>query len=131
MRLADRGQDISATLAQTRIAIQQAGEASKQIGDLAQTTNGVLAHDIAPTIQNLNGAIASARQIGGDAERRDRRCAAGPPGLFEADHAGSEPPDPRPAHHRHRPVRRGGKRSTSRGRSSLIGAQKLPDYKGK
>lgn len=59
--LADRGPEIAATLAQTRVAIQQAGDASQKIGDLAQTTNGVLAEDVKPAMQNLNKAILSAQ----------------------------------------------------------------------
>ena len=60
--LADRGPEIAASLAETRIAIQRAGVASQQIGDLAATTNGVLANDIQPTIQQLNRTIASAQK---------------------------------------------------------------------
>ena len=60
--LADRGPEIAATLAQTRVAVQQAGDAAQKIGDLAATTNGVLAQDVKPTIQNLNRTIASAQK---------------------------------------------------------------------
>ena len=60
--LADRAPEIAATLAETRIAIEKAGEASRQIGELAATTNGVLANDIKPTIANLNQTISAARR---------------------------------------------------------------------
>jgi phospholipid/cholesterol/gamma-HCH transport system substrate-binding protein len=60
--LADRGPEIAATLAETRISIQKAGIAAEQIGNLAQTTNGVLANDIKPTIANLNKAVSSAQK---------------------------------------------------------------------
>ncbi|WP_294289106.1 MlaD family protein [uncultured Sphingomonas sp.] len=60
--LADRGPEIAATLAQTRVAIQQAGNAAEQIGNLAQTTNGVLADDVKPAMANLNKAIGSAQK---------------------------------------------------------------------
>ncbi|HEX8301157.1 MlaD family protein [Sphingomonas sp.] len=60
--LADRGPEIAATLAETRIAIQKAGIASEQIGQLAATTNGVLAQDIKPTINSLNRTIAAAQK---------------------------------------------------------------------
>lgn len=60
--LADRGPEIAATLAETRIAIQQAGQAAEKIGALAQTTNGVMADDVKPAMANLNKAIASAQQ---------------------------------------------------------------------
>ena len=59
--LADRGPEIAATLAETRIAIQKAGIAAQQIGNLAETTNGVLSEDIKPTIANLNRTIAAAK----------------------------------------------------------------------
>ncbi len=60
--LADRGPEIAATLAQTRIAIEQAGNAAQQIGDLAETTNGVVAQDVKPAMANLNRAIGSAQK---------------------------------------------------------------------
>ncbi len=76
--LADRGPEIAATLAQTRIAIQQAGDASQRIGELAATTNGVLADDVKPTVQNLNRAIASAQK---SAEALNGAIGAAQPGL--------------------------------------------------
>lgn len=60
--LADRGPEIAATLAETRVAIQKFGVATEQIGQLASTTNGVIAEDIRPTIANLNKTIASAKK---------------------------------------------------------------------
>jgi phospholipid/cholesterol/gamma-HCH transport system substrate-binding protein len=60
--LADRGPEIAATLAETRVTLQKAGVAAQQIGDLAQTTNGVLANDVKPAMGNLNKAIGSAQQ---------------------------------------------------------------------
>ena len=55
--LADRSDDIAATLAQTRVAIQQAGDAAQKIGNLADTTNG----NIKPILANLNSAVTSAK----------------------------------------------------------------------
>jgi phospholipid/cholesterol/gamma-HCH transport system substrate-binding protein len=60
--LADRGPEIAATLAQARVTIQQAGVAAQQIGNLAQTTDGMIQSDVKPAMQNLNQAIASAKQ---------------------------------------------------------------------
>lgn len=60
--LADRGPEIAATLAETRVAIQKFGAATEQIGELAKTTNGVVADDVKPTIANLNQTIASAKK---------------------------------------------------------------------
>lgn len=59
--LADRGPEIAATLAETRNTIQKAGVAAEQLGNLAQTTNGLLADDVKPAVQRLNGAIAAAQ----------------------------------------------------------------------
>ena len=60
--LADRGPEIAATLAQTRIAVQQAGEAAQSIGRLSDTTNGILAEDVKPAMANLNRTLASAQK---------------------------------------------------------------------
>ena len=58
--LADRGPEIAATLAETRVAIQKAGTAAQQIGNLADTTNQMLDQDVQPAMANLNQAIKSA-----------------------------------------------------------------------
>jgi len=60
--LADRGPEIAATLAETRVAIQKAGVAAEQIGQLAGTTNTLLAEDVRPAAANLNKAVASAQK---------------------------------------------------------------------
>ncbi|MBU3078323.1 MlaD family protein [Sphingomonas quercus] len=59
--LADRGPEIAATLADTRIAVQQAGAAAEQIGKLAGTTNELLDKDGRPLIGDLRKAVASAQ----------------------------------------------------------------------
>lgn len=59
--LADRGPEIAATLAETRIAIQRAGLAAEEIGGLAATSNEMIAQDIRPAMANLNKTIASAQ----------------------------------------------------------------------
>lgn len=60
--LADRGPEIAATLAETRITLQRAGVAASQIGDLAESTNGMINSDIKPAVGNLNRAIGSAQK---------------------------------------------------------------------
>jgi phospholipid/cholesterol/gamma-HCH transport system substrate-binding protein len=60
--LADRGPEIAATLAETRVTIQKAGVAAEQIGQLAGTTNGILSDDVKPMVANLNRTIASAQK---------------------------------------------------------------------
>lgn len=128
--LADRGPEIAATLAQTRIAIQQAGDAAQSIGKLADTTNGVLADDVKPTMQNLNKAIASAQQ---SAETLNSAIQDARPGLQTF----SKQTIPE-ANRLVRDLRVTATALSSiadkvdqGGASSLIGQQKLPDYKGK
>ena len=60
--LADRGPEIAATLAETRVAVQQAGDAAKQIGVLATSTNSMINEDIRPQTKHLGETIASAKK---------------------------------------------------------------------
>jgi phospholipid/cholesterol/gamma-HCH transport system substrate-binding protein len=128
--LADRGPEIAATLAETRIAIQKAGVASQQLGELAATTNGVLSNDIKPTIANLNKTIAAAQQ---SMETLNGAIGDARPGL----QAFSKQTIPEVGQLVHdlremaaalssvaEKVDRGGA-------GSIIGSPKLPDYKGK
>jgi len=55
--LANRSNDIAATLADARIAIQQAGDAAQKFGALADSTN----QNIKPLLANLNDAVTSAK----------------------------------------------------------------------
>jgi phospholipid/cholesterol/gamma-HCH transport system substrate-binding protein len=59
--LADRGPEIAATLAETRVAIHQAGIAAEQVGKLAGTTNAMMDSDVRPMMANLNRTVAAAR----------------------------------------------------------------------
>ncbi|WP_156679403.1 MlaD family protein [Sphingomonas profundi] len=69
--LADRGPDIAQALAESRIAVHQAGIAAQKIGELADTTNtqvGPIAADLRKTVASaqrsmdaLEGAITEAR----------------------------------------------------------------------
>ncbi len=128
--LADRGPEIAATLAQTRIAIQQAGEASKQIGNLAATTNGLLANDVQPTIRNLNGAIDSARK---SADTLNAAIGDARPGLqtFSRQTVPEANRLVRDLRVTAAALSSVAEKVDQQGASSLIGQQKLPDYKGK
>jgi len=128
--LADRGPEIAATLAQTRIAIQQAGDAAQSIGQLAQTTNGVLANDVQPAMQNLNKAIASAQQ---STETLNAAIGDARPGLQAfskqtVPEVGQLVRDLRVLSSSLASV---AERVDQGGAGALIGQQKLPDYKGK
>ena len=58
--LAERAPEIAATLAEARLAIQQAGQAAERIGRLAGTTETMLAEDGRPLIADLRRTIRSA-----------------------------------------------------------------------
>jgi len=59
--LADRGPEIAATLAETRIAVKQAGDAAEQLGKLAGTTNQLLDEQGRPLMSELRETVARAR----------------------------------------------------------------------
>ncbi len=56
--LADKGPDIAKTLADTRIAIAQAGTAAEKIGNLADSVNG----QAGPLVGDLRETVASAKR---------------------------------------------------------------------
>jgi phospholipid/cholesterol/gamma-HCH transport system substrate-binding protein len=56
--LADKGPDIAKTLADTRVAIAQAGKAAEQIGNLAANVDG----QAGPLVSDLRETIASAKR---------------------------------------------------------------------
>ncbi|WP_404335654.1 MlaD family protein [Sphingomonas sp. MMS12-HWE2-04] len=128
--LADRGPEIAATLAETRIAIQKFGDATKQIGELADTTKGVVAEDVRPTIANLNRTIASARK---SMETLDSTIGDARPGLQALSkktipEIGQLVQDLRIMSTSLASV---AEKLDQGGASSLVGSPKLPDYKPK
>ncbi|MGN6376340.1 MAG: MlaD family protein [Sphingomonas sp.] len=128
--LADRGPEIAATLAQTRIAIQQAGDAAEKIGDLAQTTNGVLSENVKPTMANLNEAITSAKQ---STETLNAAIEDARPGL--QNFSKQTVPDVNQLIRNLRETSQSlsdiAQKVNQNGAGSIIGPQKLPDYKPK
>ncbi|WBH15729.1 MlaD family protein [Sphingomonas radiodurans] len=128
--LADRGPEIAATLAQTRVAIQQAGVASEQIGALAATTNGILAEDVKPTIANLNDTIRSAKQ---SADTLNGAIQDARPGLQTFSKRTIPEVNQLVLDLRQMSAALASvaEKVDRQGAGSLIGQQKLPDYKGK
>jgi len=128
--LADRGPEIAATLAQTRIAVQQAGNAAQQIGALAQTSNGLLAEDVRPAMANLNLAIRSAQA---STESLNAAIGDARPGL-QTFSKQTIPEVGQLVHQLKQTAQSLNSVVTKvdqQGASSLIGNPKLPDYKGK
>ena len=128
--IADRGPEIAATLAQTRIAIQQAGNAAQEIGELANTADGVMTRDVAPAMQNLNGAIGAIKESTDtlNAAINDAR-----PGLttFSKQTIPQVNQLVRDLRTTSASLSAIAERVEQGGASSLVGQQKLPDYKGK
>lgn len=59
--LADRGPEIAAAVVQLKTTMEQAGNAAERVGNLADTTNGMIATDVKPAMANLNKATQSAQ----------------------------------------------------------------------
>ncbi|MBV8685956.1 MAG: MCE family protein [Alphaproteobacteria bacterium] len=59
--LAERSDEIAATMADARIAIRQAGDATERFGRLADTTNDTLGRDVRPLIGDLRRTVRSAQ----------------------------------------------------------------------
>ncbi|PAX08060.1 MlaD family protein [Sphingomonas lenta] len=128
--LADRGPEIAETLAQTRLAVRQAGDAAQQVGELADTADRVLANDVQPTIANLNRTINSAQR---SADALGEAIGDARPGL----QAFSKQTIPevgllvRDLRRTSEAFAQIAERVEQGGAGSLVGQQKLPDYKGK
>jgi len=128
--LADRGPEIAATIAETRGAIERAGKAAEQIGNLADTTNGVLADNVKPTIANLNQTISAARK---SMETLDATIGDARPGLQTFSKKTVPEVDQLVQDLRETAIAFGSiaQRLDQGGASSLLGAPQLPDYKAK
>jgi phospholipid/cholesterol/gamma-HCH transport system substrate-binding protein len=128
--LADRGPEIAATLAETRVAIQKAGDAAQQIGQLAQTTNGVMGSDVKPLIANLNTTIAAAKHT---LEGIDSTVAEARPGL-QAFSKQTVPEVGQLVHDLRQmamALSSVAEKIDRGGAGSIVGSPRLPDYKGK
>ena len=128
--LADRSPEIAATLAQTRVAIEQAGNAAQQIGQLAQTTNGVISEDVKPAMANLNEAVRSAKQ---SADSLNAAIGDARPGLQTFSR--TTVPEANQLVHDLRTTAASlsdiAQKVDQQGAASIISQPKLPDYKGK
>ncbi|ODU20259.1 MAG: mammalian cell entry protein [Sphingomonas sp. SCN 67-18] len=128
--LAARGPEIAATLAQTRVAIEQAGNAAEQIGQLAGTTNSLLSEDARPLVADLRVTVkrASESMANLDAAITDAR-----PGLqaFSKQTIPEVDVLVRDLRDMAESLTAVSERLNQGGAGSLIGNQKLPDYKAK
>lgn len=128
--LADRGPEIAATLAQTRVAIEQAGNAAEQIGKLAATSNQLLDEQGRPLMADLRTTVASAKK---SMDSLDTLLADARPGV----QAFSKQTIPevgqliRDLRDMAEALTAVSQRLDRGGAGSLVGSPKLPDYKPK
>jgi len=128
--LADRGPEIGQSLAELRVTLQKAGVAAEQIGQLAGTTNGILADDVKPMVGNLNRTIAAAQH---SMETLDATIGDARPGMQAfskktVPEIGQLIQDLRQMAIALSSV---AEKLDNGGAGSLLGAPKLPDYKKK
>ena len=76
--LANQGPELQQTLVATRLAIKQAGEATVEIGKLANTADGVLSDDAKPLIADLRKTVAAAES---SMKNLDATISAAKPGV--------------------------------------------------
>lgn len=128
--LADRGPEIAATLAETREAIQKAGLAAEQIGQLAGTTNTMLTEDVRPAAANLNKAVESAQK---SMESLNAAIGDARPGLqaFSKQTIPEVGQLVRDLRVMSASLTSVAEKIDQGGAGALIGSPKLPDYKGK
>ena len=126
--LADRSNEIAATMAEARIAIRQAGDAADHFSKLAATSNDVLAHDAKPMIADLRRTIQAAQT---SMNNLDSAVAEAKPGI----HTFSTRTLPEAGQLIHdlqqtsQSLRNVSERFDREGVGGIIGGQKLPDYR--
>ena len=128
--LADRGPEIAATLAQTRIAIEQAGNSAEQIGLLAEKTGAMMDSDVKPAMANLNLAIQSAKQ---SADALNGAISDARPGLqtFSKQTMPEVTQLVNDLRQMSQALASVAEKVDRQGAGSLLGSPQLPDYKGK
>ncbi len=128
--LADRGPEIAATIAETRIAIQKAGDAAQQIGELAGTTNALIKDDVRPATQNLTKAVAAAQH---SMETLDAAIGDARPGIqtFSKQTLPEVGQLVRDLRQMSAALTSVAEKIDQGGAGALVGGPKLPDYKGK
>jgi phospholipid/cholesterol/gamma-HCH transport system substrate-binding protein len=125
--LAQRSDEIAATMADARIAIRQAGDAAESFGKLADTSNDLLAHDARPLIADLRKTVQSA-----DASMKNLDAAIGDarPGLqnFSKQTIPEVGQLVRDLREMSSALSAVAQRLNQQGAGGIVGGQKLPDY---
>jgi phospholipid/cholesterol/gamma-HCH transport system substrate-binding protein len=126
--LAERSDEIAATLAEARVAIRQTGVAAQQMGELADTADKTLAGDVRPMLGDLRLTIRAAETSMGnlDAAIGDAR-----PGLqaFSKQTIPEVGQLVRDLREMSDSLNAVAQRLNTQGAGGIIGGSKLPDYK--
>lgn len=126
--LGDRAPEIAATLAETRVAVQKAGQAAEEIGKLSATTNKLLDEQGRPLMGDLRASIQSANK---SIDTLNATIAEAQPGVK----AFSQQTMPqvgllvRDLREMSRSLRAVSEKIDQQGAGALVGSPKLPDYK--
>ncbi|ASY44047.1 MAG: MCE family protein [Sphingobium sp.] len=126
--LADRSPEISATLAEARIAVQRTGVAAEQIGKLAATTDSLLTDEGKPLMADLRKSVQSATR---SIDTLDKTIAEAQPGVraFSNQTMPEVNQLVRDLREMSRAFRGVAEKLDQQGAGSLVGSPKLPDYK--
>ena len=126
--LADRSPEISATLAEARIAVQRTGVAAEQIGKLAATTDSLLTEEGKPLMADLRKSVQSATR---SIDTLDKTIAEAQPGVraFSNQTMPEVNQLVRDLREMSRAFRGVAEKLDQQGAGSLVGSPKLPDYK--
>lgn len=126
--LAERSDEIAATLAEARVAIRQTGVAAQQMGELADTADQSLSRDVRPMLGDLRQTIRAAETSMGnlDAAIGDAR-----PGLqaFSKQTIPEVGQLVRDLREMSDSLNAVAQRLNTQGAGGIIGGSKLPDYK--
>jgi phospholipid/cholesterol/gamma-HCH transport system substrate-binding protein len=126
--LAERSDEIAATLAEARVAIRQTGAAVEQMGQLADTADQTLGRDVRPMLADLRQTIRAAETSMGnlDAAIGDAR-----PGLqaFSKQTIPEVGQLVRDLREMSDSLSAVSQRLNQQGAGGIIGGSKLPDYK--
>jgi phospholipid/cholesterol/gamma-HCH transport system substrate-binding protein len=126
--LAERSDEIAATLAEARVAIRQTGVAAQEMGQLADTADQSLSRDVRPMLADLRQTIRAAETSMGtlDATLSDAR-----PGLqaFSKQTIPEVGQLVRDLREMSDSLNAVAQRLNTQGAGGIIGGSKLPDYK--
>jgi phospholipid/cholesterol/gamma-HCH transport system substrate-binding protein len=126
--LAERSDEIAATMAEARVAIRQTGVAAQEMGQLADTADQSLSRDVRPMLADLRQTIRAAETSMGtlDATLSDAR-----PGLqaFSKQTIPEVGQLVRDLREMSDALSQVAQRLNTQGAGGIIGGSKLPDYK--